>query len=195
MRNWSGVEGADDEALAGAAARGDESAFSTLYLRHRPHVLSTITKLIGTGPDREDVTQDAFLALYRALPSFRGESRLSTFLRRITIHVALDHIRRRYRQQRIAGDCDALDTVVDARRDPEQLSSARQELHALLRQLDDIALDKRRALWLVAIAGLSLRDAAGEMGASADWVKQRVVRARRELAAMTARSEHFHQPS
>ena len=187
MTKSSGVVGTADEALALCASRGDVRAFHTLYLRHSRDVRASVTRLIGIGPDREDVTQEVFLQLYRALPKFRGEARLSTFLRRITMHVALDHVRRRYRDRRMAGDDDALDTVADAGQGPEQQSSARQQLHAVLRHLDGIALDQRHALLLVAIAGLSLDDAAVCMGANSGWVKQRVIRARRELAARTAR--------
>lgn len=201
MRTWSGIGSVDvpvidvdDEGLVRAATRGDESAFRALYLRHRRGVFGRVTKLIGAGPDREDVTQEVFLQFYRALPTFRGDARLSTFLRRITMNVAFDHLRQRCRRQRIDCDSDVLDTVVDARQDPEQHSSARQELQALLHHLDGIALDKRRALMLVAVAGFSLNDAAVQMGIKADWVKQRVVRARRELTGMTARPRLARRP-
>jgi len=186
--------GLNDEVLALAATRGDERAFHALYVRHRHDVLAFVTKVVGAEPDREDVIQEVFLQLHRALPNFRGDSRLSTFLRRITMNVAFDHLRKRGRRQRIDYDNDALDAAVDDGQDPEQQSSARQQLQSLLCHLEGIALDKRRALMLVAIAGLSLNDAAAQMGANADWVKQRVTRARRELTAMTARSRGSRRP-
>jgi len=186
--------GSNDVALALAVIRGDERAFRALYVRHRPDVLTFVTKVLGAGPDREDVIQEVFLQLYRALPNFRGDSTFSTFLRRITMNVACDHLRKRYRHQRIDYDSDALDAAVDARQDPEQHSSARQQLHSLLHHLDGIALDKRRALLLVAVAGFSLNDAAAQMGTNVDRVKQRVVRARRQLTEMTARSQASRRP-
>ena len=184
----------NDEALALAATRGDGNAFRALYVRHRRDVLAFVTKVVGAEPDREDVIQEVFLQLHRALPNFRGDSRLSTFLRRITMNVAFDHLRKRCRRQRIDYDNDALEAAVDAGQDPEQHSSARQQLQSLLHHLEGIALDKRRALLLVAIAGLSLNDAAAQMGANADWVKQRVGRARRELTEMTDRSRLVRRP-
>lgn len=186
MKSWSGVANIADEALAVAAMRGDERAFGALYVRHHRRVLSSVTKLIGAGPDREDVTQEVFFQLHRALPRFRGEARLTTFLRRITIYVALDHIRRRCRDRRLGGDPASLDAVVDTGKDPEQRSCARQELSAVLQRLERIAVEPRRALLLVAIAGLSVTDAAAHTGASADVIKQRVVRARRQLAGWRA---------
>lgn len=184
----------NDEALALAATRGDERAFHALYERHRRDVLAFVTKVVGAEPDREDVIQEVFLQLHRALPNFRGDSRLSTFLRRITMNVAFDHLRKRCRRQRIDYDNDVLDAAVDDGQDPEQQSSARQQLQSLLHHLEGIALDKRRALMLVAIAGLSLNDAAAQMGANAGWVKQRIGRARRELTEMTARSRLARRP-
>lgn len=185
--------GAGDEALALAATRGDHRAFRALYLRHRHYVLLSVTKVVGAGPDREDVIQEVFLQLHRALPRFRSESRLSTFLRRIAMNVAIDHVRKRCRHPCVDGG-DALDTAVDARQDPEQHSSARQQLQSLLHQLEGIAPDKRRALMLVAVAGFSLNDAAVQMGTNADRVKQRVVRARRELAGMARRLGALRTP-
>jgi len=181
----SALDGVNDEALVLAATQGDERAFRALYLRHRPCVLTYVTKLLGAGPDCEDVIQDVFLQFYRALPNFRGNASLSTFLRRIAMNVAVDHLRKRCRLQRLDYDSDALDAVVDAGQDLERHSSARQQLQSLLHHLDGIALDQRHALILVAVAGLSVNDAAAQMGADAGWVKLRVLRARRELTAMT----------
>jgi RNA polymerase sigma-70 factor (ECF subfamily) len=186
--------GINDELLALAATRGDETAFRVLYVRHRQHVLALVTKLLGAGPDREDVIQDVFLQLHRALPHFRGDASLLTFLHRITMYVAVDHLRKRCRHQRITYDSDALDEAADARQDPEQHSSTRQQLQSLLHHIDSIALDKRRALMLVAVAGCSLNDAAARLGTNAERVKQRVVRARRELTAMTARRRPSQRP-
>lgn len=186
--------GMSDEALALAATRGDAGAFRALYVRHRRYVLTLVTRLLGAGPDREDVIQEVFLRLHRALPGFRGDSRLATFLHRITVRVALDQLRWRFRHRRMTYDSDALDAAVDARQDPEQHSSARQQLQSLLHHLDGIAPDKRRALILVAVAGVSLKDAAAQLGTDAERVKQRVVRARRELTAMTDRGRPSRRP-
>jgi RNA polymerase sigma-70 factor (ECF subfamily) len=183
-----------DEALAVAAGQHDARAFHALYVRHRRYVHTFVTKRLGVGPDCEDVIQEVFLQLYRALPSFRGDSSLMTFLRRITMNVAFDHLRKRCRHQRIAYDNDALDAAADARQDPEQHSSARQQLGSLLRHMDGIAPDMQRALMLVAVAGFSLNDAAAHLGVNATWVKRRVVRARRELTAMTAGPRMVRRP-
>jgi RNA polymerase sigma-70 factor, ECF subfamily len=183
-----------DDQLALAAGQRDAHAFGVLYVRYRRSVHRFVAKLVGAGPDCEDVIQDVFLQLYRALPCFRGESSLATFLRRITMNVACDHVRKRCRHQRITYDNDALDATADAGQDPEQHSSARQQLDSLLRHMDGIAPDQQRALMLVGVAGFSLNDAAPHLGVTATRVKQHVVRARRELTAMTARPRVLRRP-
>jgi RNA polymerase sigma-70 factor, ECF subfamily len=177
-----------EAALVLAATRGDQRAFRVLYARHHRGAYAHLTKLIGAGPDRDDLLQEVFLQLYRSLPNFRGDSSLSTFLHCITRNVAIDYLRRKSRHQRL--DCynEALQVVEDAGQDPEQHSCARQQLRTLLRQLDSLTLDKRQALFLVAMSGLSVNQAADQLGASPVSIKQRLVCARRDLAALVARS-------
>jgi RNA polymerase sigma-70 factor, ECF subfamily len=177
-----------EASLVLAATRGDQRAFRVLYARHHRGVQAHLTKLIGAGPDRDDLLQEVFLQLYRSLPNFRGDSGLSTFLHRITRNVAIDYLRRQSRHQRLDYDHEALACVEDTGQDPEQHSCARQQLRTLLHQLDRLTKDKRQALFLVVISGLSLNQAADRLGASRVSIKQRLVCARRDLAAWIARS-------
>jgi len=178
----------DDRALALAAAEGDVDAFATLYHRHAARVFTRLTRLIGPGPDREDVLQQVFLELHRALPGFRGDARLSTFLYRITVNVACDHLRRRLRRP-IATDAVAIDDLIDHALSPEAQTRARAELRQVFALLERIKPDKRVAFVLVAVEGLALDEAAELVGATPDAVKQRVLHARRELVAMIERAE------
>jgi RNA polymerase sigma-70 factor (ECF subfamily) len=174
---------ATDTELAEAAALGDTAAFGELYTRYADRVFARVTHLVGPGADREDVLQQVFLELHRALPRFRGDSTLSTFLYRITVNVAYDHLRRRSRRP---GDHDpsALDALVDAGPTPEDRARRRQELGQIFTMLEQIKPKKRIAFVLVAIEGLSLAEAAELIGAHVDAVKQRVLHARRELVAL-----------
>ena len=144
--------------------------------------------MIGPGPDREDVLQQVFLELHRALPGFRGDASLSTFLYRIAINVACDHLRRRQRRP-VAHDPDALDALIDGGLSPEERARKRDELRQVFELLERIKPDKRVAFVLCAIEGLSLDEAAELVGARADAVKQRVLHARRELIEMMERAE------
>src|SRR4051812_12940531 len=87
-----------DEALIAAARGGDHAAYTALYQRYAARVYARLTQLIGPSGDREDLLQQVFLELYRALPRFRAESSIGTFIYGIAVHVALDHLRRRGRR-------------------------------------------------------------------------------------------------
>ena len=177
-----------DLELAVRAGSGDPGAFAALYARHVDQVHVRITRLIGPVADRDDVLQQVFLALHRALPRFRGESAFSTFLYRITINVTYDHLRRR-RRCPAAHDPAALDALIDGDPGPEDRARRREELRQIFALLDRIKPKKRIAFVLVAVEGLTLAEAAALVGARADAVKQRVLHARRELLALLERSE------
>ena len=179
---------ATDTDLAVAAATGDTAAFAELYSRYADRVFARLTHLIGPTPDREDVFQQVFLELHRALPRFRGDASVSTFLYRITINVAYDHLRRRGRR---AGDHDptALDALITGDPTPEDRARRREELGRIFSLLEHIKPKKRMAFVLVAVEGMSLGEAAQLLGAQAEAVKQRVLHARRELVALMNRGE------
>jgi RNA polymerase sigma-70 factor (ECF subfamily) len=177
-----------DDELAAAAGSGDASAFAELYARYVDRVFMRVVHLVGPGPDSEDVLQQVFIGLHRALPRFRGESQISTFLYRITVNVAYDHLRRRTRRPAEHDDA-ALDALIDDAPTPEDRVRRQDELRQIFALLEQIKPKKRIAFVLVAVEGLSLAEAAELVGARVDAVKQRVLYARRELAALIASAE------
>ncbi len=76
------------------AQRGDSSGFSYLYEMHKRRVYSLCYRIVHNAAQAEELTQDTFLQVYRKLKTFRGDSAFSTWLHRITVNVALMHIRR-----------------------------------------------------------------------------------------------------
>jgi RNA polymerase sigma-70 factor, ECF subfamily len=88
-----------DEPASPIAAAGD-TRFAALVEEHAPMVFRTLQRLLGTREGLDDLAQDCFLRLYRALPSFRGEALVSTYLYRIVVNVAQDELRRRHREER-----------------------------------------------------------------------------------------------
>jgi RNA polymerase sigma-70 factor (ECF subfamily) len=178
----------EDDALSAAARGGDHAAYTALYQRYAGRVYARLTQLVGPTGDREDLLQQVFLELYRALPRFRADSSIGTFIHGIAVHVALDYLRRRRRRPQDFTAAE-LDELIDASPTPEDRARRRDELGQVLALLERIKPAKRIAFALVAIAGLSLDEAAALVEASTDVVKQRVLRARRELLAMLERAE------
>jgi RNA polymerase sigma-70 factor (ECF subfamily) len=178
----------DDSALVARFLDGDRAAYTALYQRYADRVFARLTRLIGPGADREDLLQQVFLALFRALPGFRGEATVSTFIYRITVNVACDHLRRRGRR-RVDYAPEALDELIDGSPSPEERARLRAELRDILVLLERVKPAKRIAFVLVAVEGLSLDEAAALVDARPEAVKQRVLHARRELLAMMERAE------
>ncbi|MEO6923112.1 MAG: sigma-70 family RNA polymerase sigma factor [Bryocella sp.] len=73
--------------------------FEVVVREHQAMVFRTLTRMTGRGPHTEDLAQEVFLRLYRALPEFRGDAALSTYLYRIVVHVAQDEWKRRKRER------------------------------------------------------------------------------------------------
>jgi RNA polymerase sigma-70 factor (ECF subfamily) len=178
----------DDDALIAAARDGDHAAYTALYQRYADRVYARLTQLVGPTAEREDLLQQVFLQLYRALPRFRAESSIGTFIHGITVHVAIDHLRRRRRRPHDFTPAE-LDDLIDGSPTPEDRARRRDELSQILALLEKIKPAKRIAFALVTIAGLSLEETAALVDASTDVVKQRVLHARRELLAMLERAE------
>jgi RNA polymerase sigma-70 factor (ECF subfamily) len=184
----------DDAVLVDAARAGDGVAFSRLFRRHADAVRTRLTRLVGPVPERDDLVQTVFIALHRALPAYRSEANLSTYLHRIVVNAAYDHLRARRRQRdgarRPSSDGARrrdIDELVDVTTSAlEDQVAARADLARLLALLDELSPKKRIAFVLIAIEGCSLAEAAALVGAAEDTVKQRALHARRELLARLA---------
>lgn len=85
----------DEKRLVELARSGNVDAFGEIYECHSPGVYNLVYRMLGNREDAEDVKQEVFIRVHRALGSFKGDARFSTWLYRIAANVCLDHIRRR----------------------------------------------------------------------------------------------------
>lgn len=170
-----------DRSLVAGAVAGDRRMFAELYRRHLDAVYLRLTRMIGPVPERDDLVQHIFLDVHRALPRFRGEAAFSTFLHRIVVNVACEHLERRRRGGGLVLEEQHLDELIDPTDSPELRARQRQELSMAWRQLEELSPKRRIAFVLVVVEEMSLREAAALAGASPDAVKQRVLEARRDL--------------
>ncbi len=86
---------APDNFLARSAAAGDVQAFEELYKRHNRRVYSLCLRMTKSASEAEDLTQDAFIQIFRKIGSFRGDSAFTTWLHRLTVNQVLMHFRKR----------------------------------------------------------------------------------------------------
>lgn len=171
----------DEHELVRRVLAGDRVSFDLLYRRHIDRVFGLLTRILGPIEAREDLAQQVFYRLYRSLAAFRGDSKLSTYVYRITVRVVSDYFRRSKRHQAYSLDESQLEALVAPGPSPHERSKQRQELREAFALLATIKPKKRVAFVLVAVEGLSHAEAATIVGASAAAVKQRVLHARREL--------------
>ncbi len=98
MSKFTVKETAEDSSEAEAirqAKEGDPAAFERLYKKHSRHVYCLCLRMIRNPAEAEDLTQQAFLQVFRKIGTFRGDSGLATWLYRVTVNVVLMHLRRR----------------------------------------------------------------------------------------------------
>lgn len=178
-----------DRALIDRAAHGDRHAFTELYRRHVDAVYRRLAHLVGPDPEREDLLQQVFLDVFRAISSFRGDSAFSTWLYRIIVNVAYEHLRRRGRRTHSQLVAEDLELLMAPGLSPEAAARQRQQVGLALTLLGRLKPKKRIAFVLRVVEGLSLEEIAEIVGARAPAVGQRVKQAQRELVAMYEREE------
>lgn len=155
------------------ARDGDLEAFEELVRSSQGEVYRLAFHLVRDRDLAEDVAQEAFLAAYRALRSFRGRSKFSTWLFRITRNCAVDAIRKASRQRRLVQQAE------QAEAEPPAPDAA---LRATLREaIDGLPAELREAFVLIEVFGFSYREASDVLGVAGGTLKSRMHRARKFL--------------
>lgn len=164
-----------------SAAR--EASFRALVAHFERPLLRLATHLTGSPVDAPDVVQEVLLALHRALPSFRGEARLSTFVYRIALRAAAQHRARRFHTAGAQADDEVWRQMLDPGVPPDRQATAREELRRMLEALGRLSLEHRGVLSLSAIEGLGPARIAEVLGIPEGTVWSRLHLARRKLLA------------
>jgi RNA polymerase sigma-70 factor (ECF subfamily) len=178
-----------DDVLLARHRDGDPDAFGRIYRAHAAAVYRRLTRVLGPVPEREDLTQDVFLALYRALPQFRGDAKLTTLVHRIALNKAFEYLRRQTRRRALAADDVDFDDVLGPSVSPEERVRAREALTAVFACLARIKPKKRIALLLRVVDGLSFEEIGVLVDATPEAVAKRVQHGQRELDELMARAE------
>jgi RNA polymerase sigma-70 factor (ECF subfamily) len=176
----------EEERLIARAAAGESAAFRELYERHRADVARLVYRMLGGRSDFEDVIQEVFVQVYRSLKDFRGQSKLSTWMHRVTVNVVLMH-RRAARSRPVFADEPPGDGLLRAESAaPDEDVERRERMRAFGRLLDRLADKKRIVFVLHELEGVPPNEIAEIVGAPVLTVRTRLFYARRELEAMLA---------
>lgn len=163
-----------DDALVEASRAGAAEAFDALVTRHRRAVYHVCYRFVNNHEDASDLTQDTFVRAWRALGSFRGQARFSTWLHRIAVNVSLNHVSLKTPRAETAD----FDTMADAREPAPGQALLVAERRALVRQaVAALPPRQRAALVLRTYHELSHQEVAKLVGTSVGAVKANVFHA------------------
>jgi RNA polymerase sigma-70 factor (ECF subfamily) len=178
-----------DQQLVERVQRGDKHAFDLLVTKYQRKLGRLISRFVRDPAEAEDVTQDAFIKAYRALPGFRGESAFYTWLYRIGINTAKNHLLASKRRAPTSTPIDAeeSESFEDASllrevNTPENELMSKQVVGVVQASLQQLPEDLRSALTLREIEGLSYEEIAIVMDCPIGTVRSRIFRAREAVA-------------
>jgi RNA polymerase sigma-70 factor (ECF subfamily) len=192
-RNADPTDEVDDRELVDRARDGDADAFRRLFERYHRRVYSLAYGMLRNSDDALDVVQEGFIKAHRYLAKFEGTSSFYTWLYRIVMNLAIDHLRKRKRQRHVDFN-DALahepsdSSVGEDSLLPRMLGSnpakslARKQIREQIGQALDTLSDKHRAVIVLReLEGLSYEEMANVVGCSKGTIMSRLFHARRNM--------------
>lgn len=181
------VSKASDQQLVERVQSGDKRAFDLLVIKYQHKILGLVSRYVRDTSEVQDVTQEAFIKAYRALPRFRGDSAFYTWLYRIAINTAKNYLMARSRRPP-GNDIDLEDaeyfesaTALKDIETPENQLFGEELKTVVNRAISQLPEDLRTAVTLREFDGLSYEEIADVMGCPVGTVRSRIFRAREAI--------------
>lgn len=177
-----------DQELVEKAQQGDKKAFNLLVVRYQNRVAGLLTRYVSRD-DIPDIVQESFIKAYRSLASFRGESAFYTWLYRIAVNTAKNHLtalgRRPPKEDILAEDAESYDAGTQLRETdtPENLVLSNELKRVVFETIENLPEELKMAITLREIEGLSYEEIAGVMSCPVGTVRSRIFRAREAIDA------------
>ncbi len=186
----------EEKSLIKKAQKGDIAAFEELVKAHEGFVFKLALRTLRSEQDAEDAAQEVFVKVWTSLGSFRGESKFSVWLYRITGNVCTDILRRR-RSDTVSltiddgegGDAEL--EIADSAPTPHEVLEKKERSATLERALDSLQEDQRKALLLREGGGMSYEEIATALKIDIGTVKSRIFRARKKLCEILSADGNF----
>ena len=176
-----------DQQLVARVQKGDRRAFDLLVLKYQHRILALVGRFISDFAEAQDVTQEAFIKAYRALPSFRGDSQFYTWMYRIAVNTAKNHLISKGRKTPTQ-DIDLDDAAFFADEanmkdvdTPDGLLQRDQLRAVVFEAIEALPDELRRAVTLRELEGLSYEEIAEAMDCPIGTVRSRIFRAREAI--------------
>ena len=168
---------------------GNINDFEQLVTAYEKNVYNLALRMVGDPDDAADITQETFIKAYRALGSFRGDSKFSSWLYRIASNVCLDFLRSRSRRAQVPlsfenEDAEGEIELPDMSQNPEEVLMKKLSMEAVRRGMEKLPPKQRQILVLRELCGLSYAELAQTLSVEEGTVKSRIFRARKRLCAI-----------
>jgi RNA polymerase sigma-70 factor (ECF subfamily) len=176
-----------DQELVVRVQKGDKKAFDLLVLKYQQKITNLVSRYIRDPHEVLDVTQEAFIKAYRALPKFRGDSAFYTWLYRIAINTAKNYLvaqgRRPPTDDVEAETAEQMDIGVRLKETgtPENHVLTEEISETVQKAIDDLPEDLRTAIILRELEGMSYEEIANAMSCPVGTVRSRIFRAREAI--------------
>jgi len=176
-----------DQYLVERVQEGDKQAFDILVKKYQHRIVVLVSRFLKDSADVQDVTQEAFIKAYRALPNFRGESAFYTWLYRIAVNTAKNHLvslgRRPPSVDLDVNDAEQFEgsLALKEQATPERLMLKDEIQRVVTETIEGLSEDLRTAITLRELEGMSYEEIAEVMGCPVGTVRSRIFRARETI--------------
>lgn len=190
MRNIAflkNANGLDERLLVDQLKKGDETAFKTIVETWQNMVYNTALGIVQNAEDAEDIAQEVFVQVYQSIGTFKGESKFSTWLYRITVTKSLDHERKKKRKKRFAfvkslfGDQNEAIVNPPDFHHPGVALDNKEDAAVLFRAIAELPENQRIAFTLNKVEGLSYQEVSDVMKTTVSSVESLMHRAKNNL--------------
>ena len=178
----------DELNIVHRAQRGDTAAFGQLVEAYQGQVYRLALHMGLSPADAEEASQDAFIAAWKGLPRFRGDSRFSTWLYQLSTHAAIDLLRR---EKKYRNNTDIEDTVLVDAASPQETVEKQETADAVQAALQALSPQAREILLLRYQAELGYEEIGAVLGLPSGTVKSRINRAKTQLKEVLLRQGNF----
>lgn len=181
------LERLDEKTLVEQLKQGDEAAFKTIVETWQSMVFNTALGIVQNAEDAEDIAQEVFVQVYQSISSFKGESKFSTWLYRITVTKSLDHVRKKKRKKRFAfvrsifGEQNEVLVNPPDFYHPGVVLDNKEDAAVLFNAIAELPENQRVAFTLNKVEGLSYQEVSEIMKSTVSSVESLMHRAKNNL--------------
>lgn len=179
------AESITDQELVERVQQGDKKAFDLLVIKYQQRIVNLVNRFVHNHSDALDVTQEAFLKAYRALPRFRGDSAFYTWMYRIAVNTAKNHLAVQSRRPSSSSEHDIsemeqiqADPALRDESTPEHLILRDEIQDTVIKAIEKLPDDLKTAITLRELEGMSYEEIAEVMECPIGTVRSRIFRAR-----------------